>query len=59
MSTTGTSESPVVSDEVVALDPDDEGLGNIRPDEVVALDPDDEGLGNIRPDEVVHVNGAG
>ena len=37
----------------MALDPDDEGLGNVRPDEVVPLDPDDEGLGNVRPDEVV------
>ena len=35
MSTTGTSESPVVSDEVVALDPDDEGLGNVRPNAVL------------------------
>jgi hypothetical protein len=31
------------------LDPDDEGLGNVRPDEVVPLDPDDEGLDNVRP----------
>jgi hypothetical protein len=28
-------------DEVVGLEPDDEGLGNIRPDEVVGLEPDD------------------
>jgi hypothetical protein len=40
------------------LEPDDEGLGNIRPEEVVPLEPDDEGLGNIRPD-VVSVNTAG
>jgi hypothetical protein len=38
------------SDEVIGLEPDDEGLGNIRPDEVIGLEPDDEGLGNIRPD---------
>ena len=34
----------------MALDPDDEGLGNVRPDEVAPLTPDDEGLGNVRPD---------
>jgi uncharacterized protein (DUF488 family) len=37
----------------MALEPGDEGLGNIRPDEVVALEPGDEGLGNIRPDNQV------
>jgi hypothetical protein len=42
----------------LALEPDDEGLGNIRPDEIVALEPGDEGLGNIRPDEVARVKGA-
>ena len=36
----------------MALDPDDEGLGNVRPDEVVPLDPDDEGLGNVRPHNI-------
>jgi hypothetical protein len=36
----------------VPLDPDDEGLGNVRPDEVVPLDPDDEGLGNVRPHNI-------
>ena len=35
------------------LDPDNEGLGNVRPEEVVPLGPDDEGLGNVRPEEVV------
>jgi uncharacterized protein (DUF488 family) len=40
------------------LDPDDEGLGNIRPDEVVPLDPDDEGLGNVRPGGVRSQPGA-
>ena len=39
----------------MALKPDDEGLGNVRPDEVVPLDPGDEGLGNVRPDEVVPI----
>jgi hypothetical protein len=39
----------------MALKPDDEGLGNIRPDEVVALEPGDEGLGNIRPDNQSNV----
>ena len=33
----------------MALDADDEGLGNVRPDEVVPLDLDDGGLGNVRP----------
>jgi hypothetical protein len=41
----------------MALDPDDEGLGNVRPDEVVPLGPDDEGLGNVRP-EIVRVKAA-
>jgi hypothetical protein len=41
----------------MALDPDDEGLGNIRPDEVVPLDPDDEGLGNVRP-HIIRVEAA-
>jgi len=41
----------------VPLDPDDEGLGNIRPDEVVSVDPDDEGLGNIRP-HIIRVEAA-
>ena len=39
----------------MALKPDDEGLGNVRPDEVVPLDPGDEGLGNIRPDNQSNV----
>jgi hypothetical protein len=41
----------------VPLDPDDEGLGNVRPDEVVPLDPDDEGLGNVRP-HIIRVEAA-
>jgi hypothetical protein len=41
----------------MALDPDDEGLGNVRPDEVVPLDPDDEGLGNVRP-HIIRVEAA-
>jgi hypothetical protein len=41
----------------MALDPDDEGLGNVRPDDVVPLDPDDEGLGNVRP-HIIRVEAA-
>ena len=41
----------------MALDPDDEGLGNVRPDEVVPLDLDDEGLGNVRP-HIIRVEAA-
>lgn len=45
-------------DEMIRLEPDDQGLGNIRPNEVVGLGPDDEGLGNIRP-VVERVDSAG
>ena len=31
----------------VPLDPDDEGIGNVRPDEAEPLGPDDEGIGNV------------
>jgi hypothetical protein len=56
MGETRLANAPAGADEV-ALGPDDEGLGNVRPDEVVALDLDDEGLGNIRPD-IIHVETA-
>ena len=55
MTDRGTGKAPARADEVVALGPSDEGLGNIRPDEVVALEPGDEGLGNIRPDNQSNV----
>ena len=48
MGDTKTATAPAGADEVVAIGPDDEGLGNVRPDEVVAIGPDDEGLGNVR-----------
>ena len=41
----------------MALDPGDEGLGNVRPDEVVPIGPDDEGLGNVRP-HIIRVDAA-
>jgi hypothetical protein len=37
----------------VPLDPDDEGIGSVRPEETVPLDPDDEGIGSVRPEETV------
>ena len=42
----------------MALDPDDDGLGNVRPDEVVPLDRDDEGLGNVRAPHIIPVEPA-
>ena len=52
MGDTKTAKATAGADEVVAIGPDDEGLGNGRPDEVVAIGPDDEGVGSVRP----HVN---
>ena len=49
MGDTKTAKAPAGADEVVAIGPDDEGLGNVRPDEVVAIGPDDEGVGSVRP----------
>ena len=42
MGDTKTAKATAGADEVVAIGPDDEGLGNVRPDEVVAIGPDDD-----------------
>ena len=37
-------------DPATRLDPEDAGVGSVRPDETGPLPPDDEGLGGVRPE---------